>query len=156
MSEIRELNPEAIAPTADDLPVESMHYTVAEHYQSGWEGIPIGDARQFDSDLRRIFAAPADAPSGVAADEFIARHYREMLVRLSYWTSEPPMVVRSLLDHLITRARVLGLHVSGLEAATLIELTAFGTAVVMNYRHTQSLARTARATAQARSDEVEA
>ena len=30
----------------------------------------------------------------------------------------------------------LGLRVRGLEASTLIELTAFGTAVIMNYRHT--------------------
>jgi hypothetical protein len=42
-----------------------------------------------------------------------------------------------------------------LEAATLIELTAFGTAVVMNYRHTQSLRRTAR-TKNVNYDEVEA
>jgi hypothetical protein len=150
------LKPEAVAPTAEDLPVESMDYTVAEHYDSELEDIPIGDARQFDADLRRIFAMRADAPRGMAADEFIARHYREVLVRLTYWTGEAPAVVRSLLDHLITRAHTLGLHVSGLEAATLIELTAFGTAVVMNYRQTQSLRRTARADTSVQPDEVEA
>ena len=155
MAEIRELNPEAVTPTADDLPVESMNYTIAEHYDSGAEEIPIGDARQFDADLRRIFAASADAPSGMSADEFITRHYREILFRLAYWTSESPAVVRSLLDHLIARVHVLGLRVSGLDAATLIELTAFGTAVVMNYRHTQSLRRPTRAKVDA-PDEVEA
>ena len=155
MAEIRELNPEAVTPTADDLPVESMNYTIAEHYDSGAEEIPIGDARQFDADLRRIFAASADAPSGMSADEFITRHYREILFRLAYWTSEAPAVVRSLLDHLIARAHVLGLRVSGLDAATLIELTAFGTAVVMNYRHTQSLRRPTPAKVDA-PDEVEA
>jgi len=155
MAEIRELNPEAVTPTADDLPVESMNYTIAEHYDSGAEEIPIGDARQFDADLRRIFASSADAPSGVSADEFITRHYREILFRLAYWTSESPAVVRSLLDHLIARVHVLGLRVSGLDAATLIELTAFGTAVVMNYRHTQSLRRPTRAKVDA-PDEVEA
>ena len=144
MKEIGKLDREVPAPTPDDLPVEAMQYTIAEHYHSGWERIPIDDPRQFDSDLKRIFAAAADAPAGTPADEFIASHYREMLVRLAYWTSEPPTVVRSLLDHLIARARALGLRVQGLEAATLIELTAFGSAVVMNYRHTQSLGRTAR------------
>ena len=156
MAEIGELKPEAVAPTAEDLPVESMDYTLAEHYDNELEDIPIGDARQFDADLRRIFAMRADAPQGMAADEFITRHYREILVRLTYWTGEAPAVVRSLLDHLITRARALGLHVSGLEAATLIELTAFGTAVVMNYRQTQSLRRTARAETTVQRDEVEA
>ena len=154
MAEIKELAPEVPAPTADDLPVESMNYTIAEHYDSDAESIPIGDARQFDADLKRIFASASDAPSGMLADEFIQRHYREVLVRLSYWTGEPPAVVRSLLDHLIVRARVLALRVSGLEAATLVELTAFGTAVVMNYRHTQSLGRTSRARAANERDEV--
>jgi hypothetical protein len=38
----------------------------------------------------------------------------------------------------------LGLRAGGLEASTLIELTAFGTAVVMNHRYTRTLRRTAR------------
>jgi hypothetical protein len=36
------------------------------------------------------------------------------------------------------------LRVRGLEASTLIELTAFGTAVMMNYRYTDALDGTAR------------
>jgi hypothetical protein len=156
MKEIAELAPEVGPPTDDDLPVESMHYTVAEHYHNDWATIPIGDARQFDPDLRRIFASRADAPSGMSAADFIQEHYREVLVRLAYWTGEAPAVVRSLLDHLILRARALGLRVSGLEAATLIELTAFGTAVVMNYRHTQTLGRTSRTAAEVSGSEVEA
>jgi hypothetical protein len=156
MAEIRELSPEVPQPTADDLPVESMNYTIGEHYGSEWESIPIGDARQFDADLRRIFVGAADAPGGMPADEFIRRHFREMLVRLSYWTGEPPAVVRSLLDHLILRAGALALRFSGLEAATLIELTAFGAAVVMNYRHTQSLGRTSRASVNAQIDNINA
>lgn len=156
MSEVGKLDREVPQPTADDLPVEAMQYTVADHYDTDLERIPIEDERQFDADLRRIFANPADAPAGMPAEEFITSHYREILVRLSYWTGEPPTVVRSLLDHLIARARTLGLRVHGLEAATLIELTAFGAAVVMNYRHTQSLDRTARAQLGMRDGEVRA
>ena len=144
MAEIRELSAETPAPTADDLPVEAMDYTVAEHYDSDWERIPLDDPRQFDVDLRRIFTMATDAPAGMPADEFIQRHYREILLRIAYWTGESPTVVRSLMDYVITRAVKLGLRVAGLEAATLIELTAFGTAVVMNYRYTQTLRRTAR------------
>ena len=48
--------------------------------------------------------------------------------------SEPPSVVRSLIDHVARRARELELRVGQLEASTLIELTAFGTAVAMQYR----------------------
>ena len=41
----------------------------------------------------------------------------------------------SLLRALADRSATLGLHVAGLEAATLIELTAFGTAVAMHWRY---------------------
>jgi hypothetical protein len=155
MAEIRERHADAPVPTADDLPVESMHYTIAEHYRD-WERIPLDDPRQFDVDLRRIFATAADAPEGMPADVFIRRHYREILLRLAYWTDESPAVVRSLMDYVITRVGEIGLRVGGLEAATLIELTAFGAAVVMNYRYTQTLRRTARRQSVTRASEVEA
>jgi hypothetical protein len=72
------------------------------------------------------------------------RHYREIVSRISYWTSESPSVIRSLIDHLARRVGDLDLRVAGVEAATLIELTAFGTAVVMNHRYTHTLGRTSR------------
>ena len=46
-------------------------------------------------------------------------------------------VVRSLIDHVTARARELDLRVGALEASTLIELTAFGTAVAMQYRESR-------------------
>lgn len=142
--EIAPLAPTVPPPTADDLPVESMHYTVAEHYAESEEAAPIGDARQFDTDLRRIFIAGSDAPGAERAGAFIRRHYREIVSRIAYWTSEPTSVVRSLADHLALRADALDLAAGGLEASTLIELTAFGTAVAMNHRYTRTLGRTAR------------
>src|ERR1051325_7853177 len=153
MAEVRDVAPPIPEPTEDDLPVEAMHYTVAQHYADDAERVPIEDPRQFDTDLRRIFAAPADAPQGEPAQWFVRRHYREIMGRISYWTGESPSIVRSLIDHLAARAGELDLRAGTLEASTLIELTAFGTAVVMNHRHTHTLARTAgarRAAADAR------
>ncbi len=49
------------------------------------------------------------------------------------------MIVRTFVDFLAERAEALGLRVRRLEAATLVELTAFGTAVIMNYRYTDAL-----------------
>jgi hypothetical protein len=144
MREIAPQAPSIPAPSDDDLPVESMHYTIAEHYAESDEKAPIEDPRQFDADLRRIFAAATDAPQGEHAKWFIHRHYQEIVGRISYWTGENPAIVRSLLDHLASRAAELDVRVSGLEAATLIELTAFGTAVVMNHRYTHTFGRTAR------------
>jgi hypothetical protein len=141
MREIATLQPAPVAPVEDDLPVEAMRYTVAEHYAASEDRVPIGDERQFDTDLQRIFLWPADAPEGEPAHRFIRRHHREIVSRISYWTSESASVVRSLVDHLARRSEALGLRVGGLEAATLVELTAFGTAVVMNHRYAQTLGR---------------
>jgi hypothetical protein len=150
MGEIRSHAAVIPEPSEDDLPVESMHYTVAEHYAESDEKAPIADPRQFDTDLRRIFATASDASQGEQAKWFIHRHYREIVGRISYWTGENPAVVRSLLDHLANRSGELDLRVSGLEAATLIELSVFGTAVVMNHRHTHTHGRTARQRASAK------
>jgi hypothetical protein len=122
--------------TDDDLPVESMHWTVAEHYESD-EELRVGDARQFDGDLRRIFARIADAPAGEAAHDFLTRHEGELVARLSYWAGVGPAAVRSLIRALTQRASSLELRVAGLDAATLIELTAFGTAVLLHWRYTR-------------------
>jgi len=131
-------------PGEDDLPVEAMRYTLAQHYADSDDRVPIDDPRQFDTDLRRIFNSASDSPGGEQAMWFIHRHYREIVSRIAYWTGEEPSVVRSLIDHLARRAGELDLRVGGLEASVLIELTAFGTAVVMNHRYTHTLRRTSR------------
>ena len=48
-------------------------------------------------------------------------------------------MVRAFVDFIAARGEALDLRVRGLEASTLIELTAFGTAVMMNYRYTDAL-----------------
>ena len=123
-----------------------MRYTLADHYAESESAMPIEDSRQFDVDLRGIFVSADGAPAGEPAQLFIQRHYREILSRIAYWTSEPVSVVRSLMDHLSRRAAELALRVGALEASTLVELTAFGTAVVMHHRFTHTLGRTSRGT----------
>ena len=75
----------------------------------------------------------------MSAAEFLARHRREIVTRISYWTGENASIVRQFVDFLAQRVAQLDLRISGLEAATLIELTAFGTAVMMNFRHTNAI-----------------
>lgn len=141
MREIADQAPEAVEPEADDLPVDAMRYTLAEHYEGERDPLPISDERIFDSDLRQIFLPAQQAPSGEAAHQFLREHCSEVVARTSYWTSEHPSVSRSLLDLLIRRAEALGLRVGRVEAATLIELTAFVATVVVMYRYTHLVAR---------------
>jgi hypothetical protein len=143
MTEIAALAPTPIEPTDEDLPLRAMTWTLADHYANE-EPLPIGDARQFDGDLRRVFAVASDAPAGEVAAHFIQRTEGELVARISYWAGVGPAVVRSLLRALALRADALALRVAGLEAATLIELTAFGTAVMMHWRYTHAF-RAARA-----------
>ena len=139
LADIGDDPPPVAEPTEDDLPVTAMRYPLEQHYSDSDEVIPIGDPAIFDGDLRNIFATEIESPEGQAADTFIASHRREIIGRISYWTGEGASTVRQFLDFLRTRSNTLGLRVRGLEASTLIELTAFGTAVMMNYRHTNSI-----------------
>jgi len=139
MKEIATQVPVVPEPCEDDLPVSAMQYTLAEHYQEHEENIPIRDPRIFDGDLKTIFVAESQAPGGVLAADFIAVHRREIVTRIAYWTGESASVVRQFVEFLADRVALLNLRLGGLEASTLIELTAFGTAVIMNYRHTDAM-----------------
>jgi hypothetical protein len=141
MREVSALDPELPPVEEDDLPVEAMRYSVAEHYEEMREAVPIEDEKQFDADLRQIFVQRDDAPGGEDAGLFLRRHRHEIITRVAFWTSEHPSVVRSLVDVLQQRASALGLRVGSLEAATLVEFTAFATAVVMMYRNTHVIRR---------------
>lgn len=138
MREIAGEVPDIPEVTDDDLPVGAMHWTLAEHYDED-ERLELDDARQFDGDLRRIFATTAVAPSGEDAGEYLARHEGELVARIAYWAGVGPAAVRSLLRALRERTARLELRVTGFEATTLIELTAFGTAVLLHWRYTRAL-----------------
>jgi len=124
------------ALTEDDLPVAAMRYTVADHYREIDDDLPVSDRRVFDGDLRTLFGRASEMPDKDPAGEFIRLHRREIVGRIAYWTGEPAAVVRKFVDLIAERADALELAIRGREASTLIELTAFGTAVVMNYRYT--------------------
>src|SRR5215216_829255 len=142
MGEIGELSPSVPVPTEDDLPVEAMHWTVGEHYEIDDESFPLGDARQFDGDLLRVFARANEAPLAGSAAHYLAEHEGELVTRIAYWTGEGPAIVGALMRALRDRAALLDLRAAGLEAATLIELTAFGTAVMMHWRYTRAFRST--------------
>jgi hypothetical protein len=142
MREVSAQIPDVPALTEDDLPVEAMHWTVGEHYADDGETFPLGDARQFDGDLLRVFSRAREAPAAEPASHYLAEHEHELVTRIAYWTGEGPGAVRVLMRALRERAAELDLRVTGLEAGTLIELTAFGTAVMMHWRYTRAFRST--------------
>ena len=136
MREVSARLPPMPSPSDDDVPVAVMHWTVAEHYAND-ESLSLGDARQFDGDLRRIFAHGEDAPAAELASAYIARHEGELVARVAYWAGVGSSAARSLMRALRERSATLALRTAGLEASTLIELTAFGTAVLLHWRYTR-------------------
>lgn len=139
MREVGNEQPDVPDVSEDDLPVSAMRYSLAQHYSDSEEAIPITDSRVFDGDLRNIFATAKEASEGTSASDFVRSHRREIVSRIAYWTGESASSVRQFVDFLMERCRVLELRMRGLEASTLIELTAFGTAVMMNYRYTNTV-----------------
>ncbi len=139
MNDLADEAPEVPVPSPDDLPVDAMQYSLEHHYQGISDSIPISDSGIFDGDLGNIFASAHEAPSGEGAASFLASHQREIVGRISHWTGESAASVRDFLNLLRTRASKLDLRVRGLEASTLVELTAFGTAVMMNYRNSRTI-----------------
>lgn len=129
--------------TEDDLPVDAMHYTVEQHYRELEQRLPLDDESFFDGDLLTIFTTGDQTVDGDArsAARFLSDHRRELVARIGYWTGEGPGIVGAFIDLLARRAHELGLYARMREASTLIELTAFGTAVMMNYRYTDTLGR---------------
>ncbi|MEO8192437.1 MAG: hypothetical protein ABI681_01220 [Gemmatimonadales bacterium] len=134
MREVAHDTPETPDLTDADLPVTAMRYSLEDHYRHSADTIPITDSGTFDGDLRNIFASESESPNGQHAKAFLTSHRREIVGRIAYWTGESTSAVRQFVDSLRTRSELLDLRVRGLEASTLIELTAFGTAVMMNYR----------------------
>jgi hypothetical protein len=126
-----------------DVPVHAMRYTIADHYRELDETLPLRDERVFDGDLRMLFPKGATAtelgPPAPTAAAFIRQHHRELVSRITYWTGEGVPLVRRFIEFLAERADALGLEAAGREASTLIELTAFGTAVLMHYRYTHAV-----------------
>lgn len=132
-------SPEIPPITDDDLPVHAMTYTLAEHYDEEREELPLSDERHFDGDLRTLFGSVPGDDEAAGAGAFLRGHRRELVTRVSYWTGESPSTIRALVDFLASRADSLGLHAVGREATQLIEITAFATAVMMNFRYTHAL-----------------
>jgi hypothetical protein len=118
-----------------DLSREELGYSLAEHYRK-YSPQLVDLPAWFDGDLKRIF--DSRAPKGKEdqwepAAGFLARHRRELLRAIAYWTGLYDVQVRSLIAHLIARAKDLDLRVDpARHDRMLTDLVAFATTLCMN------------------------
>jgi hypothetical protein len=118
-----------------DFASEEMVYSVADHYRRTRP--VLGELPpHFDHELRYLFRRRQ--PQGgtartLAAHEFLARHRREIVGRVAYWTGLYDVTVRSLVAHLIERSEQLKLVLDAHDAErALIDVVAFVSTLCMN------------------------
>ncbi len=97
-----------------------------------------------DSNLKRMFtsldselssASKKDKNSQLAAN-IVKKYKKEILSNVARWTGEKKYIINELLDKIIKRCRELKLLADKSESIVMLEVTAYITALVMNYTYT--------------------
>jgi hypothetical protein len=134
MKEVGSSVPDTPGASEDDDDVGDLHHTLAEHYHTLGDALPMPHRAQFDADLLRILpeTASPDAPAGGAA--FLRAHQRQLVSRIALWSGESNATIRSLASRLADRADELRLAAPADPSAALIALTAFIMGVIMHWR----------------------
>jgi hypothetical protein len=118
-----------------DVTVEEMELTVEEFYRQVLDQNRAAVDLAMDGELRDMFARknPRRKNQRPAA-EFVQEHRIALTDKITYWTGVKRPLVRGLVENMTRHARDLDLWVErAKEQATLIELTAYGTTLAMNY-----------------------
>ena len=118
-----------------DITVEEMELTVEEFYRQVLEQNKAAVDLAMDGDLRDMFVTrnPRRKNLRPAAD-FMHEHRLVLTDKITYWTGVKRPVVRGLLETMARHARERDLWLErGKESSALVELTAYGTTLAMNY-----------------------
>jgi hypothetical protein len=118
-----------------DITVEDMKVTVEDFYRrlSRQNGAGVNIA--LESDLVSLFLERGRRRKGIRpAWEMIEEHRKTLTDKITYWTGVPRPTVRALVERIIRTCREHELYAEvGREPAHLVELTAYGTTLAMNY-----------------------
>jgi hypothetical protein len=131
---VRDQDP--VVSTGDfDVTVEDMKLTVEQFYRRlmRQNGAAVNVA--LESDLTDMFVPRGRRRKGIRpAWELLEENRLTLTNKITYWTGVKRPLVRALVERIIRTSRELGLFaVTGREAAYLVELTAYGTTLAMNY-----------------------
>src|SRR5437867_5954902 len=131
---VRDQDP-AVSTGDFDITVEDMKVTVEQHYRRlmRQNGAAVNVA--LEADLTDMFVARGRRRKGIRpAWELVEENRLPLTDKITYWTGVKRPVVRALVERIARTCRELQLHAeAGREAAYLVELTAYGTTLAMNY-----------------------
>ncbi|MEW6516139.1 MAG: putative zinc-binding metallopeptidase [candidate division FCPU426 bacterium] len=135
MSELKHKQP--VNPSrGQPYSIGSLRRRLRTHYDQRRKFYAEDDPALFDSDLRRIFTAGEEQPSGLPASRFLRQQRQSLLGVVPFWTRERKYTVNRLLKKLAARCDELKLRLPKDEHRTGLEITAYLTALVSNYLFT--------------------
>jgi hypothetical protein len=123
----------ALEVAVKELPVEEMGTTIAQFYEEHVqdEAAAVADLLP-DAELEDIFVRKGEDLRPASA--LLLEHRKTLVDKITYWTGVRRSLIRKLVEVIGRRARELELCVERKrEAQTVIEVTAFATALAMNY-----------------------
>ena len=127
--------PPIVSTGAFDVPVEDMKLTVEQYYRRlvRQNGAAVNLA--LESDLGDLFPASGRKRKSVRpAWEMLEEHRILLTDKVTYWTGVKRAIVRALVERIIRTCREHEFYAEvGREASYLVELTAYGTTLAMNY-----------------------
>jgi len=131
---VREQDP--VVSTGDfDITVEDMKLTVEQYYRRlmRQNGAAVNVA--LEADLADMFIPHGRRRKGIRpAWELVEENRLPLTDKITYWTGVKRPVVRALIERVARTCRELQLYAeAGREPAYLVELTAYGTTLAMNY-----------------------
>jgi hypothetical protein len=116
-----------------DITVDDMRLTVEEFYKRAERERQARINLEMDAHLSAIFLTRKRGEVRLAAT-IVAKYKRDLIDKITYWTGVRRPVVRGLVESIIKNCERLKLWGEiGREASYMVELTAFGTALAMNF-----------------------
>ena len=118
-----------------DITVEDMKVTVEEFYRRlmRQNGAAVNVALETDLADMFIRAGGAGRESGRRA-EMVEENRLALTDKITYWTGVKRPMVRALVERMVRTCREQDLYAEiGREPEYLVELTAYGTTLAMNY-----------------------
>jgi len=131
---LRDADP-VVAHGDTDITVDEMSVTVGEFYERALDQqLSPGDL-PLDSDLRDIFSVSRRRRKNVRPAIDLLRENRKTLIdKVNYWTGVQRPLVKKLVETIETKAGELNLRADiKCEREYLTEITAYATALAMNY-----------------------
>jgi hypothetical protein len=134
MRQLREQDP--VVTTGDfDVTVEDMRVTVEQFYRRLMKQNGAAVNVALESDLLELFVSRGRRRKGIRpAWELVGEHRKTLTDKITYWTGVKRPLVRALVERIERTCREHQLYaLPGREASYLVELTAYGTTLAMNY-----------------------